>query len=61
MELVLIGVEFDASGADGEQALLRLAEVSDDLGSMVGTSLLVILESADVVLATLPRLFHPAH
>lgn len=51
MQLMLLGVQLDAGGADGQQALLVLAEVGDELVGVVRAFLLGVLEGADVVIA----------
>ena len=51
MQFMLVGVQFDAGGADGQQALFVLAEVGDELVGVVGALLLVVLECPDVVIA----------
>lgn len=57
MDLVLLGVQPDAGGADGQQALCVLAEVGDELVGVVGAPLLGVLERADVVVAGLGGAF----
>ena len=51
MQFMLVGVQFDAGGADGQQALFVLAEVGDELVCVVGALLLVVLKCPDVVIA----------
>lgn len=53
MQLMLLGVQLDAGGADGQQALGVLAEVGDELVGVVRAFLLGVLEGADVVIAGL--------
>ncbi len=50
---MLVGVQFDAGGADRQEALLSLAKVGDELIVMIGTLLLIKFEGPNMIITAL--------